>query len=186
MKNIATILEEAGIEISAEKLKEVEKSVLANYKTIAEHSKLSDRYAAEQEKSKNLSQSLEKLQSLEPEKLKTAVDELKKELEAKSAEYAAQLADRDFKSLLSSEIAKAGGVNAKAISALLDIDRLKDSHNQAQDIQSSLAELAKAQDSAMLFKQDSQQKISLGKAGDSSVNNFETKLLKAMGLNQKG
>ena len=41
--------------------------------------------------------------------------------------------------------------NAKAIAALLDIDTLKASKNQKEDIAAALKELAEAEDSKMLF-----------------------------------
>ena len=49
-----------------------------------------------------------------------------------------ELADRDFYAAVEAGIIKAKGKNAKAIMALLDLDSLKGSKNQAQDIASAL------------------------------------------------
>lgn len=65
------------------------------------------------------------------------------------ADHQAELADRDFQRVLSEAITGAKGRNAKAITALLDVDALRNSKNQESDIQSALAQLQK--DSGYLF-----------------------------------
>ena len=50
-----------------------------------------------------------------------------------------------------SAIASAKGVNAKAITALLDVETLKASKNQKEDIAAALKALTEAEDSKMLF-----------------------------------
>ena len=61
------------------------------------------------------------------------------------------MADRDFNDLLKSAISEADGKNVKAITALLDVDALKSSQNQKEDIAQALKSLAEAEDSKMLF-----------------------------------
>ena len=54
------------------------------------------------------------------------------------AAHQQELADRDFRQLLEGAITGAKGKNAKAITALLDVDILKASKNQEADIQAAL------------------------------------------------
>ena len=53
--------------------------------------------------------------------------------------------------MLKESIVAANGKNAKAITALLDIDALKASKNQKDDIAAALKKLTEAEDSKMLF-----------------------------------
>ena len=63
-----------------------------------------------------------------------------------------QLAQLAFEKTLHEGIARARGRNARAIAALLDVDALKESENQADAIEAALAELKK--DSRYLFEGD--------------------------------
>ena len=64
-------------------------------------------------------------------------------------EHKQQLAQMAFEKTLGEGIAKARGRNARAITALLDVDALKASENQAQAIEAALETLKK--DSRYLF-----------------------------------
>jgi len=63
-----------------------------------------------------------------------------------------QLAQMVFERTLGEEIARAGGRNAKAIAALLDMDALKESENQQDAIEKALEALKR--DSRYLFEGD--------------------------------
>ena len=63
-----------------------------------------------------------------------------------------ELADRDFNALLEGAITGAKGKNAKAITALLDVNALKESKNQEADIKAALEALKK--DSGYLFTEE--------------------------------
>lgn len=65
------------------------------------------------------------------------------------ADHQAELADRDFQRVLTDAITGAKGRNPKAITALLDVDALKNSKNQSDDIKAALEGLKK--DSGYLF-----------------------------------
>ena len=60
-------------------------------------------------------------------------------------------------------IAEAKGRNPKAIKALLDVEALKASKNQKDDVAAALKKLAEAEDSKMLFGED--QPAPVGKVG---------------------
>lgn len=65
------------------------------------------------------------------------------------AAHQQELADRDFRQMLESAITGVKGKNVKAITALLDMDALKESKNQEADIKAALEGLKK--DSGYLF-----------------------------------
>jgi predicted nucleic acid-binding Zn-ribbon protein len=75
------------------------------------------------------------------EALKKEITTLKGDIATKEADFTAQLADRDFQSALSTEIMAAKGKSAKAVMALLNLDTLKASKNQKEDIAAALKAL---------------------------------------------
>ena len=80
------------------------------------------------------------------------IKKLKDDLKAKDDEYAAKEADRIFSDTLKEAIKTAGGRNEKAVMAMLDMDTLKASKNQSEDIKKAL-ETVKESD-AYLFGTD--------------------------------
>ena len=163
MKNIETILKEAGLEVTAEQLAAIDKEVKENYKTITDYEKQKDKLTASEDKVKTLTESLEKFDGVDADKLTGEIAALKKQLEEKDKSYASQLADRDFDDLVKDAIAEARGRNPKAIKALLDVEALKASKNQKEDVAAALKKLAEAEDSKMLFGED--QPAPVGKIG---------------------
>ena len=92
---------------------------------------------------------LDRFKDLQPEEMQATITKLQDDLKAKDDEYAAKEADRVFKDTLKAAIKTAGGRNDKAVMALLDIDALKASKDQTEDIKKAL-EAAKKSD-AYLF-----------------------------------
>ncbi len=163
MKNIETILKDAGLEVTAEQLAAIDKEVKENYKTITDYEKQKDKLTASEDKVKTLTESLEKFDGVDADKLTGEIATLKKQLEEKDKSYASQLADRDFDDLVKDAITEARGRNPKAIKALLDVEALKASKNQKEDVAAALKKLAEAEDSKMLFGED--QPAPVGKIG---------------------
>ena len=60
MKNIETILKEAGLEVTAEQLAAIDKEVKENYKTVTDYDKQKDKLTAAEDKVKTLTESLDK------------------------------------------------------------------------------------------------------------------------------
>ncbi len=83
--------------------------------------------------------------------MKQKIEDLEKDIQTKDAAHQQELADRDFNDLLKESISAAKGLNAKAITALLDVDTLKASKNQKEDVAAAIKALAEAEDSKMLF-----------------------------------
>ena len=100
---------------------------------------------------KDLKKDLEEFKDADVSGMKQKIADLEKDIQTKDEAHQKEIADRDFNDILKDSIALAKGKNAKAITALLDIDTLKTSKNQKEDIASALKELAEAEDSKMLF-----------------------------------
>ena len=106
---------------------------------------------ASQEKVRTTEEALKKFDGVDPAALNQEITKLKNDLKEQDETHKQQIADRDFNDLLKESIVTAKGRNAKAITALLDVDALKVSKNQKEDIASALKALAEAEDSSMLF-----------------------------------
>lgn len=163
MKNIETILKEAGLEVTAEQLAAIEKEVKENYKTAVDYDKQKDKLTAAEDKVRTLTESLDKFKDVDADKLSSEIADLKEQLARKDSDYKAQIADRDFDDIVKDAIAEAHGKNAKAIRALLDVDTLKASKNQKADVVAAIKKLTEAEDSKMLFGED--QPAPVGKIG---------------------
>lgn len=158
MKNIFDLMKEYGLEIPEDKKKDFEKAVLENYKTVKDYEAQKEKLdAAEQKVSANettingLKEDLKKFDGVDVTGMQQKITDLETDLQAKETEYQQKIADRDFDELLSAQINGAKGMNAKAIRALLDVDTLKASKNQKDDVAAAVKALAEAEDSKMLF-----------------------------------
>nr|DAN87689.1 MAG TPA: minor structural protein [Caudoviricetes sp.] len=151
MKNIFEIMKEFGFEVEEDKKKDFEKAVLENYKTSADYDVQAEKLKTAEGKVTTLTESLDKFKDVNVDDLNTTIATLKTDLANKDQELKNKIADRDFNDLLKDSIASAHGKNAKAIMALLDVDSLKESKNQKEDIAAALKGLSEAEDSKMLF-----------------------------------
>lgn len=83
--------------------------------------------------------------------MKQKIEDLEKDIQTKDAAHKQEIADRDFNDILKDSIATVKGKNTKAITALLDVETLKASKNQKEDVAAALKALTEAEDSKMLF-----------------------------------
>lgn len=127
-----------------------------NGKDIAKAKKALDDMTAEKDKeaqrADNAEATLKKFEGVDVEAIKTELADWQKKAKDAEKEYNAKIADRDFNDLLKDAINGANGLNHKAITALLDIDALKASKNQKEDVANAIKALTTAEDSKMLFK----------------------------------
>lgn len=158
MKNIFEIMKEYGLEVPEEKKKDFEKAALENYKTVTDYDNQTKKLEtadatirANDTAIDELKKQLEGFKDVDVTALNQRITDLEAEKATIKKEYDDKIADRDFNDILKESIASAKGKNAKAITALLDIDALKASKNQKEDIASALKNLAEAEDSKMLF-----------------------------------
>lgn len=100
---------------------------------------------------KDLKKDLEEFKDADVSGMKQKIADLEHDIKEKDENHQKEIADRDFNDILREAITSANGKNAKAITALLDIDTLKASKNQKDDITAALKALTEAEDSKMLF-----------------------------------
>lgn len=169
MKNIETILKELGIELTDEQKEKLKKEHNENYKTINEYEKQAEKIETleksvkdTEETLKSTQEKLKEFEGVDTKALNDEIEKLKKTITDNESSYKAKIEERDFNDLIEKAIAGKKGINAKAIMALLDIDALKASKNQAQDIETQLDALAKAENSKMLFGEPEPKHVGTG------------------------
>lgn len=193
MKNIFEIMKEYGLEVPEDKRKEFEKSVLENYKTVTDYENQSEKLAkanetlkANDEAMKDLQGKLDEFKDADVSGLNQRIKELEDSKKAIESDYEEKLANRDFNDALKENIIAANGKNVKAITALLDLEALKESKNQKEDIAEALKKLAEAEDSKMLFGKPESDVVRtgnlIGAVHGNNVNAEDAKMRAVMGL----
>lgn len=193
MKNIFEIMKEYGLEVSADKQKEFEKAVLENYKTVTDYNNQAEKLAKADEiikandtAMKDLQGKLEELKDVDVSALNQRIKDLEAQNGTIESEYQAKLADRDLNDLLKDNITAVNGKNVKAIAALLDIEALKASKNQKDDVAAALKGLAEAEDSKMLFGEPEGKPVGtgniIGAVTKTNGNTEDAAMRAAMGL----
>ena len=162
MKNIEAILAEAGIETTDEQKKAISEAVKENYKPVADWQKQVDKVKDLQETLDTTQAELKKFEGVNKDELENKIKELNETIKKNAEAYDAKIAERDFNDIIEKAIAAAKGKNTKAIRALLDIDSLKASKNQEADLSKAIEDLAKAEDSKMLFGEPEPKKTGTG------------------------
>lgn len=81
---------------------------------------------------------LKSFEGIDIKELQGKITQLSTDLNAKEADYQAKIADMEFNSQLEKTIATFNGKSTKAVKAMLDMDSLKLSKNQADDIKAAL------------------------------------------------
>jgi phage minor structural protein GP20 len=158
MKNIFEIMKEYGLEVPEDKKKDFEKAVLENYKTQTDYDNQTKKLDAANETikandtaMKDLQTQLDGFKDVDVTGLNKRISDLEEEKKNIQKDYDSKIADRDFSDLVKESIAAAKGKNPRAIMALLDVNALKASKNQKEDIAAALKTLTEAEDSKMLF-----------------------------------
>lgn len=193
MKNIFEIMKEYGLEVPEGKRKAFEAAVLENYKTISDYNNQKTALDNAGEKLETAEKTMEDLKKelagykdVDVSGLQKQIENLTEDLKLKDAEYQRQLADRDFDDLLKDSISQAKGRNAKAITALLDVENLKSSKNQKEDVAAALKALSEQEDSKMLFGEPDPKPIGsgrlIGQVTGGTQTTDDAKLRAAMGL----
>lgn len=162
MKNFEQILSDAGVELTDEQKATITKEVNENYKTVADWQKQHDKVQTLETTLKDTQEKLKAFDGVDVANLNSEIEKLKTDLEQQGKDYQARIADRDFQDMLKESIASVKGKNAKAITALLDVEALKTSKNQKEDIATALKTLAEAEDSKMLFGEPEAENIGTG------------------------
>lgn len=129
---------------------------------------------------------LKELEGLDKEGYETKILELNNALKKKETEHAEKMAERDFRDALKDSIAGAKGKDAEKIMRLLDLDALKASKNQKDDISAALKALAEDEITKGMFGEPEAKPIGTGNLiGDvkkTSGNTEDALMRAAMGL----
>jgi len=166
-ESIDKIMSWNGADIEAEKAKT----------TAVENER--DNYKAQLDTAK---ESLDKFKDVDVDGMNEQIAKLKDDLKAKDEEYAAKEADRMFTDSVRAAIKAAGGRNDKAVMALLDLEALKASKNQTEDIKKAL-DAAKESD-AYLFGADEPINNPVAGTGSGKGSSLSA-VARAMGLTEK-
>ena len=138
MKNIHTILSEIGVTIPEDKKADFDKAVAENYKTAAEFEKkvnrLTEDLNAEKKRADTAVETLKGFEGKDFDAITKERDEWKRKHEEQEAAHKRETEEREFNDVLASAISEAKGKNAKAITALLDLEKLRGSKNQKDEI----------------------------------------------------
>lgn len=182
MEKIYKILSAIGIEVPGDKKDGFEKEMKESYCTKEEY----DSAVAKRDEYKTsldtVSGKLKEFEGVDVKDLKGQITKLQDDLKAKDEEYAAKEADRIFKDSVRTAIKAAGGRNDKAVMALLDMDALKASKNQTEDIKKAL-DAAKESD-AYLFGADEPINHPVAGTGSGKGGGLSA-VARAMGLTEK-
>lgn len=179
---IYEILKECGVEVPEEKKADFEKAWKENFKTKADYDKAVSQRDEYKSSLDTVNEKLKEFDGVDVNDLKGQITKLQGDLKAKDEEYAAKEADRLFSDTLKNAIKTAGGRNEKAVMAMLDMDVLKASKNQSEDIKKAL-ETVKESD-AYLFGSGEPFLNPVGPTGggdNSGLNNLAA-IRSAMGL----
>lgn len=194
MKNIFEIMKEYGLEVPEDKKKDFEKTVLENYKTMTDYDNqtkkldaANDTIKANDIAMKDLQDKLDGFKDVDVSGLNQTIKTLQTEKENIQKDYDAKIADRDFNDLVKESIAAVNGRNTKAITALLDVETLKASKNQKEDIAAALKALTEKEDSKMLFGEPEPKPAGTGNLigrvnGSGGASTEEAAMRAAMGL----
>ena len=194
MKNIFEIMKEYGLEVPEDKKKDFEKAVLENYKTMTDYDNqtkkldaANDTIKANDTAMKDLQTKLDGFKDVDVSGLNQRIKDLETEKANIQKDYDAKISDRDFNDLVKESIAAVNGKNPKAITALLDVETLKASKNQKEDIATALKALTEKEDSKMLFGEPEPNPVGTGNLigqvrGGNSTSADEAAMRAAMGL----
>ena len=145
MKNIHTILSEAGITIPEDKKADFDKAVAENYKTTAEFEKkvnrLTEDLTAATKRADTAEETLKGFEGKDFDAITRDRDEWQRKHNDLVESHKRETEEREFNDGLSAAITEAKGKSPKAIMALLDLEKLRGSKNQEKDIKAALDSL---------------------------------------------
>lgn len=187
MKNIFEILAALGIVISEDKKQDITKQVAENYKTVAEFDKVRNRLEVERDNYKDsletAQNSLKEFEGVDVKELNGKVAQLTADLAKKDTEYKDKIAEMEFGSVLDSAISASRARNVKALKALLDVDALRASKNQAEDIKAAIEAVKK--DNDYLFESSEPIKNPVAPTGTPAAGDVSKEAFAKMGYMQR-
>lgn len=182
MKNIFDILKKNGLDIADEIKPAIEEALNENYRTIAEVEKIESKRDFYKEQLETTEKAMKEFEGIDVKGLQKQISDLQIDLKSKETGYQNKLSDMEFQSVLDGAVSKMGAKNSKAVKALLDLETLKTSNNQSEDIKTALSALKTEND--FLFNSDEPIKSPVKDTGSFvAFNDSMSTLRAAMGLN---
>ncbi|MDE5946333.1 MAG: phage scaffolding protein [Oscillospiraceae bacterium] len=89
---------------------------------------------------------LKDFEGIDVKELNSKIATLTADLAKKDSEYQSKIADMEFNSTLDTAISNSKAKNSKAVRALLDLETLKSSKNQSEDIKTALEKVKSEND----------------------------------------
>lgn len=186
MKNIFELMKEFGLELPEDKQKDFEKAVLDNYKTVSDYDTQAKKLENAEDKVKTLTENLEKFKDVNVDELNQTIETLKTDLANKDKELTDKLAERDFMDILKDSIHTAKGKDAERIMKLMDIDTLRSSKNQKEDIAAAIKAMQEDDVTKGMFAEAEPEVVGtgnlIGQVGKPSGNSADAAMRAAMGL----
>lgn len=181
MKKIYETLTTFGLTVPADKKADFDKFLKENYRTKAEYDTAVAKGDDYKKSLDSVNEKLKAFDGVDVDGLKGQIEKLQGDLKAKDDEYAAKEADRLFQETLNEAIKNAGGRNTKSIKALLNVDELKASKNQGEDIKKALETVKKSDE--YLFGSNEPFRNPVGPTGaDTGIGSNLDAMRAAMGL----
>lgn len=146
MNNIHEILKSYDIEIPEDKKADFDKVVTENYKTVAEVNKLRESRDSYKSQLDTATTTLKEFEGVDVKELQGKITKLNEQLDTQKKDFEKQIAENEFNSLIDSALTKGGAKNAKAVKALLDLDVLRESKNQGEDISAAISKIKEEND----------------------------------------
>lgn len=153
MKDIYSILSDAGVTIADDKKEAFQKDLFANFKSVAEFTQKADRIkelegqvSAAQAGLAEANKRLEGFKDVNVDELKGQISKLTQDIADKENAWQAKVAGMEFDNAVEKAITGAKGKNPKAIKALLDMEALKKSTNRDADVKAALEAVKKEND----------------------------------------
>lgn len=152
MKNIETILQEAGIE--ADKVSGIVSEVNKNYRTVSDYEKQTKKLESAEQRATTAEDTLKGFEGKDFDQITRERDDWKTKYETMIAEETAAKEQKELNDAIEAAIVEAKGKNVKSIIAQLDMEAIKASKNRDKDIAAALKELSEGKDTAFLFGTD--------------------------------
>lgn len=134
-----------------------------------------DNYKSQLETAQN---ALKEFEGVDVKDLQDKITNLNNDLKSKETEYQQKIADMEFNSVLDNALSASGAKNTKAVKALLDLDTLKTSKNQEEDIKKALETVKSEND--FMFTSNEPIKNPVKDTGNSKITDKKMTLSEAM------
>ena len=147
-----------------------------NGKDVKREKDKADTYKTQLETAK---ESLKAFDGVDVAQLRSQVQKLTEDFAAKETEYNSKLAERDFNDLVSRYAGEFKARDIKAVMPFLDVEKLRQSKNQNDDIKAAFESVRK--DKSYLFEDDSLPRVVSFTSGiDNTTNDTKTKANEAL------